>query len=85
MQNLLADAPALELARYVESFGESYLLDTLAFASREGSDPELRVPVSPSHLCKLTTGVVGAFQSSTGKRKDPIDNCEPDRAGRSAL
>jgi len=48
MQNLLADATAPELSRYVENIGEGYLLDVLSIVSREGMDAKLRVPVSAS-------------------------------------
>lgn len=45
IQNLFADAPSLELARYVDNIGEGYLLDVLSVVAREGIDPDLRVPV----------------------------------------
>ena len=45
VQNLVANAPANELARYIDNIGEEYLLDVLSIHARNQTDPELRVPV----------------------------------------
>ena len=53
VQNLLANAPANELARYVDNIGEEYLLEVLSIHARNQTDPELRIPVQFSYLVLL--------------------------------
>ena len=45
-QNLLAEAQPSDVARTVDLLGGSDFLDILARSSREGTDVDIRVPVS---------------------------------------
>lgn len=46
VQNLIADASPIDVAKYLDLLGEIDFLVTLVQAAREGETDELRIPVS---------------------------------------
>ena len=45
VQNLIADASPIDIAKYLDLLGENDFLVTLVQAAREGETDELRIPV----------------------------------------